>query len=264
MTESVRAPILKTDQLCYSAPAPQGQQKILRSIGLEAFPGELLGLCGPNGAGKSTLLRAIAGLIPAQGQIELCGKPLRAYPARLIARHIAYMHQDTAVPFGFTVREVVAMGRYPYRGAFGGLSGTDLQAIDSAMALSQCASYADKLITHLSGGERQRVMLARALAQETPILLLDEPASSQDVRLSHQIFALAADLANQGKLVITVAHDLRIAAAHCTRLVLMADGQTVASGIPRQTLTEENLAKAFAIDAHVFDNPAGAWDYYLA
>ncbi|MCL2811516.1 MAG: ABC transporter ATP-binding protein [Clostridia bacterium] len=247
----------------YSAIGPQGRVEILQGVDLNATKGQLLGLCGPNGAGKSTLLRALGGLIPVNGDISLLGQSLGSYGVRRLARQIAYMHQDTQVPFGFTARQIVAMGRHPYRGAFGGFSSADEEAVDQAMALSACAEHAQKQITRLSGGERQRVMLARALAQDTPALLLDEPASSQDVRLAHQVFALAARLASQGKLVIAVAHDLRVAAAYCHRILLLAQGQVVEVGAPRQALTEENLARAFGIRGRVFDNPAGQWDYYL-
>lgn len=259
---AVRDAGISARSLRYAAPGKRGQE-ILRGIDFSAQPGELIGLCGPNGAGKSTLLRALGGLIPAGGQLTLSGKPLRGYGPRRLARHIAFMHQDTQVPFGFTAREVVAMGRYPYRGAFGGLDPADLRAIEHAMELAACAEHADKPVTQLSGGERQRVMLARALAQDTPILLLDEPASSQDARLSHQVFALAAHLAHEGRLVIAVAHDLRVAAAHCSRILLLAGGLAVASAPPRQALTEANLSLAFALRARVFDNPAGQWDYYV-
>ncbi len=258
-----QTPLLSAREVRYSARAGRGHTDILRGVRLDASAGELLGLCGPNGAGKSTLLRALAGLLPAQGEITLGGKPLRAYSVRALAHQIAFMHQDTQVPFGFTAREIVAMGRHPYRGAFGGLSRSDLDAIDRSMELSRCAEYADKLITQLSGGERQRVMLARALAQDTPILLLDEPASSQDAKLAHQVFALAAQLAEKGRLVIAVAHDLRIAAAHCHRLLLLAEGAPLACGAPREVLTETNLAQGFGLNTRVFDNPAGQWDYYV-
>lgn len=247
----------------YAAQGAQGRLEILRGVDVAARSGELLGLCGANGAGKSTLLRALGGLIPVAGDILLFGEPLGALATRCLARRIAYMHQDTQMPFGFTAREVVAMGRYPYRGAFGGFSSADAEAVDSALALAACAEHGEKRMTQLSGGERQRVMLARALAQDTPVLLLDEPASSQDARLAHLVFALAARLAGQGKLVIAVAHDLRVAAAYCDRILLLAQGEVVDAGTPRQTLTEANLARAFSMRARVFDNPAGQWDYYL-
>ncbi len=247
----------------YAARDMRGREIILRGIDFAAGAGEFVGICGANGAGKSTLLRALSGLLPAQGEILLRGRPVGRWPLRALARELAYMHQDTPLAFGFSAREVVGMGRAPHRGAFGAPGEADARAIQSAMERAHCAAYADKPLPHLSGGERRRVMLARALAQETPVLLLDEPAAGLDVKFAHQVFALGAELAAQGRLVIAVAHDLRIAAAHCTRAVLMAEGRIIADGAPRAVLTEAQMAEAFGIRARVFDNPAGEWDYYV-
>lgn len=241
---------------------PRGSD-ILRGVNFSACSGEVVGICGPNGAGKSTLLRVLSGLLlPTEGQVKIMGTPMADLKLAQRARLMAYMHQDTAMAFDFTVRQVVALGRYPLRSALAALSAADQIVIDEAMARAQCDHLADRPVPHLSGGERQRVMLARALAQETPILFLDEPTASLDVAFTLRLMGMAGSMAKAGKLVIAVMHDLRAAAGACDRVLLMQAGDAIAYGSPRTVLTEAHLAKAYGVNARVFDNPAGGWDYY--
>ena len=241
-----------------------GHTAILKGISFHAQKGEFIGICGPNGAGKSTMLRIIGGILrPSQGEILIKGKPIRAYQPRALAHEIALMHQDTHVGFDFTVREIVLLGRYPHRSLLSRYAASDYSQVDRALALAQCSELSSRKVSTLSGGELQRVMLARAFAQDTDILLLDEPTSSLDVRFSEQTFDSARRFAANDGLVISVIHDLRTAAAHCDRILLMHGGSLLRDGSPRESLTSEALGEAYAIHAAVFDNPVGQWDYYI-
>lgn len=242
-------------------PAPR---EILRNVSFRAGSGEFIGIVGPNGAGKSTLLRNLGGLLaPTAGGVSLNGREIRDYKPRDLATLSAYMHQDTVMPFAFLARDVVMLGRHPYSSPLAAFSTEDETYVRQCMLAADCLEEADKLVTTLSGGERQRVMLARALAQDTPLLLLDEPTASLDIRHAGEIFLLARELAEAGKLVIAVMHDLRAAAKYCSRLFLIHEGQLVANGDPEEVLHEGHITYAFDIHARTFRNPAGQWDFYI-
>ena len=237
---------------------------ILRKISFSAKSGEFIGIVGPNGAGKSTLLRNLGGLLrPTEGHAALNGKDIRETRPRDLAKMSAYMHQDTVMPFAFLSRDVVMLGRHPYSSPLAAFSADDEKYARQCMIAADCLEQADKLVTTLSGGERQRVMLARVLAQDTPLLLLDEPTASLDIRHSGEIFLLARELAEAGKLIIAAMHDLRAAAKYCSRLFLIHEGQLVADGDPEEVLHEGHITYAFEIPAKTFRNPAGQWDFYI-
>ncbi len=241
----------------------KGQVQIVKNTSFAIEGKNLVSICGPNGAGKTTLLRALAGLIPAEGEIKILGKNIKEYRRRELAASLAYMHQDTVLSFSFPVRDVVAMGRYPHLSRMSDLSKRDKEIIEESMDLAGCYEYSDKYITQLSAGERQRVMLARALAQETPIIFLDEPTSAQDIKNSEESLYLLAELAEKkGKTLVTVLHDLRLAAKYSTQTALMYEGQMVAFGDPEEVFHEGHLEYVFHIRTKVFKNPAGQWDFY--
>lgn len=255
--------MLEARQVVYEAPSDGGKPlAILRGVDFEAAAGTFTGIVGPNGAGKTTLLRALAGFLPVKGRVLLDGRDIATLPPRKLARRIAYMHQDTAVPFDFTAAQVAAMGRSPFIGAFAVPSPADPRVI-RAMERAGCAELAGRPVSRLSGGERQRVMLARALAQETPCLLLDEPTASLDIRHACQVFRLCREEAGRGALVAAVLHDLRQAARFCDRLVLMKEGRVLAAGAPGEVLTPAGLREAYGVRAAVFRNPAGEWDFLV-
>jgi iron complex transport system ATP-binding protein len=240
------------------------KQSILRQVSLDASSGELIGVVGPNGAGKSTLLRLLGGLLrPASGEVRLNGRPLARIRPMEMARLCTFMHQDTQMPFAFPVRDVVLMGRHPYSPGMGRYSAADAAYAEACLDAASCQDIAGKLITELSAGERQRVMFARCLAQDTPLLLLDEPTASLDIRYANEVHLLARHLAASGKLVLMVLHDLRAAAKYCSRLLLLYRGELVAAGDPQDVLHEGHITYAYDIRANTFQNPAGQWDFFV-
>ena len=223
-----------------------GDARVLDEVSLSVEPGTFLGLVGPNGAGKTTLLRAVSGALrPDGGTITLDGDRLDELGSKAASRRVAVVPQDTAVSFGFTARDVVAMGRTPHRGRFEPSSREDSRAVEEAFTRVDAEHLADRRIDELSGGERQTVTIARALAQETPVLLLDEPTASLDINHQVETLELVADLVADGKTVVAAIHDLSLAARYCDELALLADGDIVATGSSESVLTRERLADSF-------------------
>lgn len=235
-----------------------GRGAVLGGLSLALAPGPMVGLIGPNGAGKSTLLKLLMGLMrPTTGTIMLDGRPLHGYRRRALARRMTLVPQDTQVDFGFSVEEVVAMGRNPYLGHFEVPGEADLTLIRQAMDRTGVTELADRSITTLSSGERQRAMIARAIAQETPIVLLDEVTANLDLCHQLAVLELVQGLAQSGRLVVAAIHDLTLAARFCGRLVLLADGRIQADGPPRAVLTRANLRRWFAVEAQVDEGVDG-------
>lgn len=233
-----------------------GARALVDDVSLDMAPGEVLAVVGPNGAGKSTLLRLLVGdLVPTAGVAELDGRPLAAYSPRALALRRAVMPQTTALAFAFTALEVVLMGRHPHLGA-GGESPHDLAVAHSKMALTDTLDLAERRFPTLSGGEQARTTLARVLAQEAPLLLLDEPTAHLDPRHQHNTLALARSVAAEGGAVLSVLHDLNLAAAYADRVALLAQGRLVAVGPPEQVLTADRLGEVFRIPFLVARHPA--------
>jgi len=227
-------------------------REVLRGIDFSARAGEVIGLCGPNGAGKSTLLRLILGLLhPRAGRVLLGGDAVTSLPRREIARRAALLMQDSPLDVPLPAREVVALGRLPHLRRFETERATDRAAIDAAMDLTDTRAFADRPVTELSGGERHRVQLARALAQETPLLLLDEPTASFDVAHQLQALRVVRAAAAGGRSVLVAMHDLSLAARSCDRILLLGDGRLQADGAPVEVMTEENLARFFRVRARI-------------
>jgi iron complex transport system ATP-binding protein len=245
--------LLRTHNLHYTI----DQTPILTGINFELNPGELVGLIGANGAGKTSLLKVMSGLWPgANGDIELIGRPLRSYDSREIARLIAHVPQSINVEFAFTAREVVLMGRSPHLGRFELESARDRAIADQALTTTHTTHLSDRLIYTLSGGEQQRVTIARALAQEPHILLLDEPTSNLDIKHQIGVLSMVRSLAHEKQLgVVAAIHDLGLAARFCDRLVMMTCGRVVADGTPEDVLTPDRIAEVFEVDAHIYRDP---------
>jgi iron complex transport system ATP-binding protein len=234
----------------------RGPRRILDGVSLAVEPSKFLAVAGPNGSGKTTLLRALLGLWPLErGSVVLHGKPLTAFRRRELARIVSYVPQDTRLDFAFTVREAVAMGRFAHRGRFAPESAADARAIEAAMATADIAPLSARLVTTLSGGERQRVAIARSLAAEPAILLLDEPTANLDVEHALGIFALFRRLAAAGCAVVACTHDLNSAARFADELALIQNGRLAARG--PAALSEAALEAVFGVRAQALRSPSG-------
>ncbi|HEV2502706.1 MAG TPA: ABC transporter ATP-binding protein [Mesorhizobium sp.] len=233
-----------------------GRQRVLHDVSFAVGPGEFVGLIGPNGAGKSTLLKAALGLVASRGRISIAGLDAATLGARERAARIAYVAQEHEIAWAIPVEAIVALGRTPHQPAFAALSSTDHAAIEQAMQRMEVAIFRDRAATDLSGGEKARVLIARALAQETPLFLADEPTAGLDP--SHQITLMRVfdELAKQGRSVIASLHDLGLAARWCSRLILLDRGRIIADGPPGTVLTPESLANVYGVEAY-FGTAAG-------
>ena len=227
-----------------------GDRPVLSDMTIAVSDGELVGLLGPNASGKTTLLRTLAGLIePVSGTIELDGKPVRDVPRQDRARRIAYLEQGAKSDWPLAVERLVALGRLPYLGAWSSPTARDDEAVERAMDQCDVLGLAGRPVTALSGGEQARVMLARALAGDPDILLVDEPVSHLDPFHQLQIMEVIHDHARNGAAVIAVLHDLTLAARFCDRLVLIKDGRLASEGPPYTVLTGDTLARVFSVNA---------------
>lgn len=221
---------------------------VLDGVTFAVESGQFVALVGPNGAGKTTLLRTINGLIsPTSGRVTVDNHPVEALSSRELSRLVATVPQDTSLGFDFSVRDVVAMGRTPHRGRLDRATAADREAVTTALKRTAVHEFADRPVGTLSGGERQRVMLARALAQQTPVLLLDEPTASLDLKHQIRTLSMARSLANENKTVLAAIHDLDLAARFCETVALLHDGHIVAHGPPADVLTADRLETVFGI-----------------
>ncbi len=231
--------------------------KVLKGVSLKLGKGEILGVIGPNGSGKSTLQRVVSGLFfPWEGDVLLKEKPIASYKRRDIAVIMASVSQEVEKDFPFTVREIVAMGRTPYLGRFCVERKRDREAIEEAMRLTDIFSLAHRFPHQLSGGERQRMMIARALAQEPEILLMDEPTSHLDLNHRMEINSLVLKMKKEkgiGALYIT--HDLNAASECCDRLILLKEGVILAEGSPTRVLTEAYIGAVYGCRVIVDKHP---------
>jgi iron complex transport system ATP-binding protein len=219
------------------------------SVVLEA--GTTTAIIGPNGSGKSTLLRALAGVAkPLAGDIALDGRPLGSYTSRELARRLAHLPQAPLVPAGITVEELVALGRHPHRRLLGS-AGSDDEAVEDAITATGVGLFRRRPVAELSGGERQRVWVAVALAQQAPILLLDEPTTFLDIRHQLELLELLSKLAAEGRAVLVVLHDLNQAAAFADDVLVLGRGRVIAQGRPAEVLDRAVISEAFEVDALV-------------
>lgn len=235
-----------------------GEMPVLRGVSLRVASGCFLGLVGPNGSGKTTLLRIAAGLLkPARGRVLLGGEPVDGMSRMQLARQLAFLPQGANLPTSFTAWELVLMGRTPYISFLGRESPSDVAAAERAMELAGCRELAGRRIGELSGGEQQRVLMARALAQQPKVLLLDEPTAHMDMQ--HQIAAveLVASLVEEGMATLGVFHDLNLAARYCHRIALLSRGSLAAEGAPAEVLTQQAISSVFKVKLCLAPHPEG-------
>lgn len=229
---------------------------VLQGVNVNITKGEMVGIIGCNGAGKSTLLKTIRGIIPkVKGEVLYFDKPLEQYKEKELATKVAYLQQNVETSFGYTCLDIVLAGRYPYMKWYEGENEKDKQLARDCLAYTGTLDLADRSINMISGGQKQRVLLAKILAQQTPIMFLDEPTTGLDMVYQEEIFRFAKALADMGKTVLMVVHELNLAAKYCSRVLLIGEGTLLADGAPREVLTEKLLSTAYHADVVVNKNP---------
>ncbi|MBY5988822.1 ABC transporter ATP-binding protein [Roseovarius atlanticus] len=246
-------PALHATQLC----AGYGAATVLRGLDLCIEPGAFTALTGGNGSGKSTLLHSFCGsLRPTAGKVELEGTDLRALAPRRISRRLAFLSQNPVAPEGLALADLIRLGRHPHRGPFARWSRKDEDACATAMQLTGTEAFAQRSLETLSGGQRQRGWIAMALAQQTDILLLDEPTTFLDLAHQIEVMELLVRLVrDEGKTVVAVLHDLNQAARHVDRMAVLRDGRILAEGRPDEVMTRETLRAGFGVDAEIHPDP---------
>ena len=228
-----------------------GGRTVLDDVSLSLSSGHLVALVGPNGAGQTTLLRALAGLVPSQGEIRIGGDALSSLPLRERARRFAYLPQGHMVHWPLPARDIVALGRYPHGATDPArLTPADAEAVMRAMRATDVTEFSDRRVTELSGGERSRIALARVLAVEAPVILADEPTASLDPRYQIDVMKNLRAAADNGVLVIVVTHDLGLAARFADTVLVLSEGRLVSQGAPAEALSEQIMANVFRVSAY--------------
>lgn len=261
MTAAPRSPValealhsrLRTESLEISY---RGSNPIIEDLHLKIPDGEFTAIIGPNGCGKSTLLRALGRILtPTRGSVLLDDRKLEQHGAKRLARQIGLLSQSPTTPGSITVGDLVARGRYPHQSLLRQYSTHDAQVVAESLAQVRLSAAAQRSVEELSGGQRQRAWIAMALAQRTPILLLDEPTTYLDVSHQIEILDLCAELHEQGRTLVAVLHDLNLAARYATHMIAMREGVILAAGSPEQIITPKLLKLVFDLDATVIEDP---------
>jgi iron complex transport system ATP-binding protein len=251
--------IIKVENLCFDF----AQKIILKNLSFNIKRGTFLGIIGPNGAGKTTLLNLLCRLLkPKTGSIHIESKSVESYQTKELARKIAIVRQEFVPVFDFSVTEIVTMARTPYLGSFAFPGESDKKIIEESLELTDTAQFADRLLGNLSGGERQRVFIARALAQNTPILLLDEPTSFLDMKHQVGIYDLLKDAQHrQNKTIVAVTHDINLAVQYCDELLILSHDHNYIYGCPKDILNAEQISKVFGIQ--IMTGKISEKDYFI-
>lgn len=233
------------------------KQEIIRSLGISIPEGKVTALVGPNGCGKSTLLRGLARLMsPKSGSVLLDGKEISQYSSKDVARRLGILPQGPSAPDGITVRELVSQGRYPHQSLLRQWSTADEEAVDWALEITTLSDLSGRYLDTLSGGQRQRAWIAMTLAQQTPVLLLDEPTTFLDLAHQVEILTLLDELnEREGRTIVMVLHDINQACRYAHHLVALRDGQVIAQGDPREIVDHGMVCDVFGIECHVVRDP---------
>lgn len=229
---------------------------VMESMNLRVAPGEMVGILGPNGSGKTTFLKAVSGTLPLNaGRIKVQGKDIAHMKPRQRARSMACVPQNLDMVFSIRAQSMVLMGRYPHASFWGGHTARDKDIVKWAMDKTNTWRLRNRFVNNLSGGERQRVVIARALAQEAPVLLLDEAVSGLDIGAGIEIYDLLRSLSSGGATVVSAIHDLNLAALYCQRLVFLKQGQIVADGPVERVFTSEIIQRIYNAKVNIFRHP---------
>lgn len=252
--------MLKSNQLSFS----YGKKNVLKAIDASFESGKVYGILGPNGSGKTTWLRLVGGILtPEKGNITVMDRRLDSLSGKERAKKIAFVPQMFHISYSFSVRDIIMMGRHPHIGRMDTASTEDFEKVQTAITETNLEELADRLVNQLSGGEIQRVLIARALAQDTPIILLDEPVSHLDIHFQQEIIGLLKRIAKeQNKVIITVLHDMNIALNHCDYVFLIKEGEIVEKGSPSRVISQDNLKKVYGVDVsieHIKDKSTLVW-----
>ena len=254
MTQPSHQPPRLTGEALY---AGYDTRRVLDGVDIAIEEGKLTVLLGPNGSGKSTLLKTLARtLMPSGGHVYLDGKDIHRSKTREVAKRLGILPQGPVAPEGLNVKQLVGMGRFPHQGLWQKNAQQDAEAIREAMAYTRVTEFAERNVDALSGGQRQRCWIAMVLAQQTDLILLDEPTTFLDLKVQVDLLELLSRLAHEkGRTLLLVLHDLNLAAAYADQLVMMCDGRIVTSGAPSEVFTATNLKRVFDLDAHVIHDP---------
>lgn len=254
---------LRVDRLSYQP--NKYTKEILKEISQNFGCGRFYGILGPNGSGKTTLIRHLLGLLKTQtGKIQLEEKNLTLYHKKELATKLSFVPQNTYLEADFSVADIVAMGRTPYRKRFGDLSKEEEDMIEDAMQITNTYSFREKRFNQLSGGEAQRVLVARAIAQDTPWMILDEPISHLDIKHQVELMETLKRLnVEKKKTIIAILHDLNLTSAYCDQVILMKDGEVYAAGKIEEVLTRENLREVYGLDFEIQRLSSTERKYYM-
>ena len=243
---------LRTDGLSVA----YGQRPVLEELSVDIPDDAFTVIVGPNACGKSTLLRSLGRMLrPSEGRVLLDGREVAGLPAKEYARALGLLPQSAIAPEGMSVADLVGRGRYPHQGFFRQWSPRDEEAVTRAMTAASVSALADRPVDELSGGQRQRAWLAMALAQETPLLLLDEPTTYLDITHQLEVLDLARSLVAGGRTVVAVLHELNLAFRYADHLVVMSDGRVVATGAPSDVVTPELMAEVYRLACRIVPDP---------
>jgi ABC-type cobalamin/Fe3+-siderophores transport system ATPase subunit len=240
----------------HSLRAGYGDGDIIRDIDISLVQGEFACILGPNGSGKSTLIKALQGLLrDASGEVVVEGTPLARMTRREVARKIAFVPQIPDLTFDFSVFEVVAMGRYAHQGRLAGLSAADRLILREVLQLVAVSPLQEKKIAHLSGGERQRVFIARAIAQDTPLIFLDEPSSHLDLNYGLEVFEILEKLQREkGKTILVTEHNINLVIPYARKIIFLKEGRIAAQGDPAAMITRANIQDVFRTEVDIREN----------
>lgn len=236
--------------------AGYGKKPILNNINFQANRGEMIGIIGANGSGKSTLLKSIRGFLPTlEGEILIKNQSTVDYSEKDFAKEVAYLQQNINISFDYTAKEIVMVGRYPHMKWWGSEKQTDESIVAHCMDFTGVSSLSKLPVNQISGGQRQRVLLAKVLAQQTPLLLLDEPTTGLDLVYQEDILRFCKTLCDAGKTIVAVLHEVSLAAKYCSKFVLIGGGKIIKQGTSEEVITESNLSKAYEMPIKVIKNP---------